>query len=371
MVRQISATGADEKKSTAALKRKITATLQSAGSEITALSPIRELAELWYADKREEGLAPNTVERHRQILDTYILKAIGGLPVREATTGKLDRLVKEVSRRNGPGTAKLVKSVLAGMMGLATRYDALEHNPVDNVQTPKQPRPNVRALSPEQYAELRAIAVEKLRPATREERRARAGDDGRRMGGANRSGTLLDVMDFLIATGVRPAEALALTWEKVTLDAEVPFVQIDSTVVRLRGQGLIIQPRTKTGDTRLLALPEHAISMLNRRRPALIEGSRLVFTSVRGTLIDPATMRKIWRDVFRETEYSWVTQKTLRKTVATALSWAQNPGFAATQLGHTSDAMTRRFYIERSRLPHDARMVLDAFADPTLLIGSD
>lgn len=337
--------------------------LEIGASDISGSSSVRRVAELWYADKKDEGLAPRTIERHRQILDQYVLNAVGELPVRAATTGRLDRLVKDVSRNKGPGTARLVKSALSGIMGLATRYDAISHNPVVSVQTPRVPRVAVKALSVEEYKRLRALALDARRPATLEERRARAHGDGRRMGGANRSTTMLDVMEFLIATGVRPAEALALTWDRVFLDAPVPFVQIDRTVARIRGEALAIQERTKTGDTRLLALPVHAVAMLTQRRGNGSADDDPVFTSARGTLIDPATMRKLWRDTFRGTEFAWVTQKTLRKTVATVLSSEFGPGFAAIQLGHVSDRVTRRFYIEASRVPHDSRSVLDRFAD--------
>jgi hypothetical protein len=45
---------------------------------------------MWHQDKKDAGLAFRTVERHRQLLDGYVLNAIGALPVGQATTGRLD-----------------------------------------------------------------------------------------------------------------------------------------------------------------------------------------------------------------------------------------------------------------------------------------
>jgi len=180
-------------------------------------------------------------------------------------------------------------------------------------------------------------------------------------GGSNKSTPMLDVTDFLIGTGVRASEALALTWDRVFLGGPVPFVQIDRTVIRVRGRGLVIQDRTKTGDVRLLALPAPVVRMLKKRLGSSAGERGPVFTSARGTLIDPSNMRKQWREALKGTEFAWVTQKTLRKSVATALNADSGSLYAAAQLGHASDSVTRQFYIERPRSPHDARSSLDAF----------
>lgn len=365
-VRQVSASGATERAAQAALKRKIKKLLLDDSSPITARTPVREVAEMWHRDKKNAGLAYRTLERQRDILDRFVLKRIGSLPVGDATTGRLDRLVKDVEQSAGGDTAKMVKSALNGIFGLATRYDAINHNPVLGVETPKTRRAPVRALSPEEYKQVRGIVADYCRPLTVEERRARA--HSRHVhgtGGANKSAVILDVMDFIIGTGVRSSEALAVTWDRIILDAPPRYVRIDRTVIRRKGEGLVIQEWTKTHDVRLLTLPAPVVDMLTARRGLSADGSGPVFTSTRGTLIDPSNMRKHLREALDGTPYAWVTQKTLRKSVATALNLDGGSQFAAAQLGHASDSVTRQFYIERSRSPHDARSSLAAFFEGT------
>lgn len=351
-VRQVSASGTTERAAETALKRKIKKLLFDDSSPITARTPVREVAEMWHQDKKNSGLAYRTIERQRDILDRFVLRRIGSLPIGEATTGKLDRLVKDIQQSTGAATAKMLRSALNGIFGLATRYDAITHNPVLGVETPKTRKATVRALSPEEYRQVREIVADYCRPLTLEERRIRAQSHHvHGIGGADKSTVLLDVMDFLIGTGVRSSEVLAVTWDRVFLDAPVPYVQIDRTVVRREGEGLIIQEGTKTGDVRRLALPTPVVDMMVRRRGTETGRRGPVFTSVRGTLIEPANMRSQMRKALRDTPYAWVTQKTLRKSVATALNFEAGPLFAAAQLGHVSDSVTRQFYIERSRLP--------------------
>lgn len=363
-VRQVSAGGTSERAATVALRRKIKKQLLNDSSPITARTPVREVAEMWHQDKKNAGLAYRTIERQRDILDRFVLKRIGHMPVGEATTGRLDRLVKDIEQSTGAGTAKIVKSTLNGIFGLATRYDAISHNPVLGVETPRTGRARVRALSPEEYRQVREIVAAYCRPLTIQERRLRAvSKHVHGAGGANKSPVILDVLDFLIGTGVRPSEALAVTWDRVFLDGPVPYVQIDRTVIRRKGEGLVIQEATKTRDVRLLALPSSVAVMLQRKIDPKGAQRGPVFTSTRGTLIDPSNVRKQLREALEGTPFAWVTQKTLRKSVATALAFDAGSQFAAAQLGHTSDQVTRQFYIERSRSPHDARSSLEAFFD--------
>jgi integrase len=50
---------------------------------------------------------------------------------------------------------------------------------------------------------------------------------------------LPDLVRFLLGTGCRIGEALALTWPNV--DLERHLINIDSTLIRVKGQGLLIK----------------------------------------------------------------------------------------------------------------------------------
>jgi len=348
-----------EKAARAALEAKLS--VMSQGSdELNSETRLSELAELWYTSKLGEGLKYRTLERSRSVLDTHVIPGVGGLRIREATTAKLEVYVRRVAAERGAATAVIVRSVLSGMFSEAQRFDAVVVNPIAATRVPKRTKGEIRAMSFSEFEGMRAHAVEALKPLTKEERLARANGDVRRMGGANRAQTPLDVIDFLIATGARASEVLGLCWGDVHLDGDVPFVRIHQQVIREKERGLVLAP-TKERDVRLLALPAFAVDMLSRRALLPTNQDGAVFTNVRGNLIDPSNMRSVWRKLFKGTEWEWVTQKTLRKTVATVIDMELGSELAAKQLGHTSDKMTRTYYIAASKLPQDQRSALEQF----------
>jgi len=348
-----------EKAARAALEAKLS--VMSQGSdELNSETRLSTLAELWYASKLGEGLKYRTLERSRSVLDTHVIPGVGGLRIREASTAKLEVYVRRVAAERGAATAVIVRSVLSGMFSEAQRFDAVVVNPIAATRVPKRTKGEIRAMSFSEFEGMRAHAVEALKPLTKEERLARANGDVRRMGGANRAQTPLDVIDFLIATGARASEVLGLCWGDVHLDGDVPFVRIHQQVIREKERGLVLAP-TKERDIRLLALPAFAVDMLSRRATMPTNQDGAVFTNVRGNLIDPSNMRSVWRRLFKGTEWEWVTQKTLRKTVATVIDMELGSELAAKQLGHTSDKMTKAHYIAPSKLPQDQRSALEQF----------
>lgn len=369
-VRKVSAQGASKSKAEATLRKKLRGRASGTG-DITSESPVTALAEVWYTGKEADPLLKyRTKERARSLLDNHIIPGLGSLTIRECTTARLEIFLQARTAAHGGETARLIRSVLSGMFATAARYDAVHTNPVTNTTVKQKPRTVPRALSLTEFVGMRTHATTRLQPLTTAERLERAAGDRARMGGANRSMLPLDLIDFLIATGCRAGEAVGMCWEDVHLSGPVPFVVIRQQVIREKGRGLVLAP-TKERDVRRLAIPGFAVAMLERRATALLEQQRKeqteekltgpVFPNQRGNLSDPSNVRKMWRDCFRDSPWEWVTQKTLRKTVATLVSVEQGSDVAAQQLGHASDGMTKRYYIEPSREPLDQRGALEQF----------
>ena len=137
-------------------------------------------------------------------------------------------------------------------------------------------------------------------------------------------------------------------------------MRIRQQVIREKERGLVLAP-TKERDERNLALPGFAVEMLRRRAELPDNEHGVVFVNVRNNLMDPSNMRTVWRGLFKGSEYEWVTQKTLRKTVATLIDLELGSEIAAKQLGHASDTMTKRHYIAPSQVPQDQRAVVVSF----------
>jgi integrase len=156
----------------------------------------------------------------------------------------------------------------------------------------------------------------------------------------------------MLATGARIGEVLALRWSDVDLAASPPTVTISGTVVRVPGEGMIIQdhPKSASGRRRLI-IPGFLVDVLLRRQVEQVEPaeSDVVFPSGVGTLRDPSNFRDQWRQARDRLGLNWVTPHSFRKSVATVMSDKDgNSRGAADQLGHAGTAITEKRYVART-----------------------
>ena len=111
--------------------------------------------------------------------------------------------------------AKLCRSVTSGICAFAVRRDAMRHNPVRDVEAWNAVDAGARALTEEECRAWLMIL------------------DGSELAW---QADLPELVRFLLGTGCRIGEALALTWPNV--DLERHLINIDTTLIRVRGQGL-------------------------------------------------------------------------------------------------------------------------------------
>jgi hypothetical protein len=137
-----------------------------------------------------------------------IKPALSGVTISEPKVSTLDKALEVIYERHGPSSAKTTQSVQSGMFALALRHDACTVNPVRDTMTISVARSRPRALTDAEEKEL-------LR--------------------------LLPTVPLAVAH--------------------------DLPDTRITGEGLVIQPRTKSdAGWRVIALPPFAVQMLRRRR---------------------------------------------------------------------------------------------------------
>jgi integrase len=237
--RQVSAFG----KSKAAAENSLRAKLQerakvSRTGELTAMHRFSQAVEIW--ETKFEGLiadgrrSPTSLDTYRRHLRNHVLPALGEVRLGEAGAPLIDRVVTAIKQSAGAPTARSCRSVISGVMGLAVRYGAIGSNPVRDVdriegQASKEPR----ALTAEEVFQLR-------RQLSADVKAVRA--------------DLPDLVSFLLGTGVRIGEALAVLWSQV--DLETRQVDVTHTIVRVKGEGLIRKVTKSRAGERNLVLPK-------------------------------------------------------------------------------------------------------------------
>ena len=344
ITRLVEASGKTPTMATNNLRQKLqNRTLAGRHGELTAMSRFSDAAELWLSKVEgmvEEGRrSPGTVDTYRRQLENHVLPAMGEVRLGEATTPLVDKVIRAVKADISAATAKSCRSVISGVMGLAVRYGAVMANPVREVERiESRPRREPRALT---VAE-RVALLEQLQADEKARRR-----------------DLPDLVFFMLATGVRIGEALAAVWSDV--DFEAGTVQINSTLVRVKGEGLLRKGTKSRAGERTLPLPKSAIAVLQRR---FMTGARLdqpLFPDLLGGFRDPANVRRELREARGEVALAWVTSHSFRKTAATILDEAAlSARLVADQLGHSRPSMTQDVYMGRRAIDSQAALALDA-----------
>lgn len=210
----------------------------------------------------------------------------------------------------------------------AVRWRLLPVNPAADVDLPKWKKREMRAMSPEE--------AERFRRAC----------EGRPMG-------LL--FSFLLATGLRPGEALGLRWRDCELEARQ--VRVTQTLVRLKSGAWEFRPPKTRTSRRTVPVPRSLARELleHRRRQAarrLAKGPKwqdhdLVFSGLQGQPIDAHNLgTRYFKAILKVARLSHELRVyDLRHSCATLLLAAgEHPKVVAERLGHATTTLTLDTY---------------------------
>ena len=348
--RRVTATGSSKATAERALREALARRSAPAGELITAETRLNELANLWITGlEAEERIEHTTINEYRRVLDNFVLPSVGGLKLREATTGRLDRLLLRL-RDQSVNRQRKAKVVLGAMLDVAVRHDAIPTNPARGTTRVHRPKQETRALRVEDLVAIRAAVRQWV---TTDRPGPRATSD------------MADIIDLMLATGCRIGEILALRWSHLDLDGDLPVLTVSGTIKTETGKGTYRKPTPKTdASRRTVVLPRFAAELLRVRREfATTNENDAVFATRNGTWHQVVNVERRWRQIRKDTGYEWVTPHTFRKTVATLISEAATSELASRQLGHSSSQVTRDHYIARPPVSADLSEVLQRLAE--------
>lgn len=314
------------------LKEALRDRIAPTGGDLTGDTKIRVLADVWRSEIEASDLADGSKELYLRDLDGKVLPAMGELSIREARVPRCDSFLKSVRQNSGQGKAKSCKTVLSLLMALAVRNGVIDTNPVREV-----------AKIPRGHSKPKALSVDEEQLILTKV----ANDSGADV----EHDDVADLMEFLDGTGMRIGEALAVRAEVVDLEAGV--IEVDATVVRLKGRGSVLQLRPKSAaGWRIIAVPPHIVELCRRRLAMTWPRNPLglIFPPQLGEARNPSNANREMKAalVRIDPEFAWVTSHVWRKTVATRLDEAGLSARAiADHLGHAKPSMTQDVYMGR------------------------
>ena len=346
--REVTATGTTIAAAERALREKLVDRATPTQQAISAGTTIASLAALWLKHLRDEDrIEATTINEYERVLTKVVIPELGGLRLR-VTTSRLDLFLVRL-RATSASRQRKTKVVLGAMLGMAVRHDALAVNPVEQTSRIHRGRSETRSLTLEDLTTVR----EAVRSWTTKQRP-----------GPKASSDMADIIDLMLATGGRIGEILAVRWEDVELDANRPNLTISGTIKTEPGKGTYRKPSPKSdASERTVVLPHFAVAVLRRRQAVTKENPHdAVFPTRNGTWQQVNNVERRWRQIRKDTELDWVTPHTFRRTVASLIAERVDTETASQQLGHSSPAITREFYISKPAIAADVAQVLEELA---------
>ena len=333
-----------------ASQRALTTALQDAVSTgaggLTARDTLDEAVRQWLADLdqlvRMGERSPGTVQTYRYQWGKHVSPALGNLRLGEVTTPIVDRFLVDLHERVGSATSRTSRAVISGAMGRAVREGAVRFNPTREVRRlSSAPRRRPRALTEPERAAWFLVVTRDPRAVEHD---------------------LPDLCAFMLATGLRIGETVAVLWSEI--DLQEGAVDVTSTLIRVTGQSLIRKPTKSASGQRRLPLPQWCVAMLRRRAEIGVGPDEPVFGTLDGGFREPRTVSRWLYEVRADSDLEWVTSHAWRKTTASILDGSGvTARIIADQLGHSRVSMTQDVYLGRGEQDPRVLAALEA-ADP-------
>ncbi|BCO36019.1 site-specific integrase [Mycobacterium heckeshornense] len=232
---------------------------------------------------------------------------------------------EEVRRALSDSTIRQTYTVLRAGLDGAVRDGLLAKNPAAAVKRPGVARTEARHPDPDAAAAVLKHAAE------------------------SRYHT---AVVLIAATGLRRGEVLALTWDRVDLDAGL--LKVAATIGRVGGQLVVSEPKTARS-RRTVPLAPAVVEVLRKHKATQAaerlragnqwRDSGLVFTTELGGPVDPRNLLRVVEVAAKAAKVDGVGVHTLRHSAAVAwLEAGVHIKAVADLLGHSSIAVTGDVY---------------------------
>lgn len=297
-----------------------------AGVAIDSRKTLAEFLTAWLEDTIRPGIRATTYRSYRIAVYGHIIPGLGTVQLQKLTPQHIQKFLKDrLASGLTPVSVRYLHALLRRSLALAVKWSLLSKNPAALVDSIKGQPIEVKPLSIDEAKQLLATI----------------------------KGNRLEALYVTALTlGLRPGEALGLTWADVDLDAGL--LKVEGSLQRVEGR--LQRLGTKTAKSRrtlplpqivVAALMEHRVRQSEERRQAgdAWVDSGMVFTSQLGTALDP---RRVNRKFDRQLELAGLRHirfHDLRHTAATLMLASGVPVKTVSEiLGHASANMTLNVY---------------------------
>ena len=291
----------------------------------------------WLKEIKQPAVKPNSYDRLEYVTEATLIKRIGNLSLKQLDDNLIQTMVINKMKEEGyaHSTIKKTYSTLGQALKYASQRGKIEKNPMENVFLPKKSlfeNKKIRFLSDEERNKLVETCYMKFQ-------------NGERI---YKFGSFYI---FLLYTGLRLGEALALKWSDIDFDKRL--VHVSRTIVyvkdRIKNDGtkkLIDQASTKSGSSRTVYLSDMAIEALyDLQKQMRYDPNSYIMTTKNNTIIYPADAYKIFQRILKRANIEQCSIHALRHSFVSLMINNGVPITMVSQMvGHSNVGITMKIY---------------------------
>ena len=194
---------------------------------------VREFLSDWLSESVKPAVRPRTYQSYAELVRLHLEPSLGRIRLSKLTPRDVQKLINsKLNKGLSSRRVQYIHAVLRKALGQAEKWGFVARNVAKLADIPKVEQPEISPFDPDE-ARLFVKAIE---------------------------GERLEALYLLaIATGLRQAEILGLSWKDV--DFKQSQCSVRKTLQRIDGEFRFVEPKTARS-RRILALPEIVITSL-------------------------------------------------------------------------------------------------------------
>ena len=298
---------------------------------------VQDYLDNWLYNVISYSLKPTSFDIKESILKHQVYPNIGGLQIAGLTTNDIQNMINQlISDGFSYSTIKKAYDALNACFKLGLIKGDIIKNPCLGVVLPKNMKKNMNKIEFFNDEDIEKICTESIREH-------KTGTQVYRLGYA---------IIFLLNTGLRIGETIALTWDKINFEEKMVLIDSNAVFVKDRNNEtinknmMIVQdsPKTNAGN-RVVYLNNKAIFALDKLKE--INGDyKYVISNSKGNIANPRNFNRMFHDILVQCNIDKCGVHTLRHTFASKLiRKGIDIKTVSELLGHATVSITYNTYI--------------------------
>ena len=290
---------------------------------------LSDYLEKWLETVVKQRVREKTYLDYKDRVRLYLNPALGEKTLHQVKPDDIQAAYNSMMERGlSPRSVRYAHTILKNALDQAVRWGKLYRNPADLVDLPRQKKEEMKVLTPEQAAAFMEATIYSPWKA---------------------------FFSLLLASGMRPGEALGLKWGDV--DFANKRVTVNRSLTRTKGSGWTLEEPKTARSRRTIPLPSTVVKDLKEHekqqkaeilaaKPGKYKEQGFVFAAENGEpMSDKNIMRRHFKPLLESAGLPDIRIYDLRHTCATLLLAAgENPKVVSERLGHASITLTLDTY---------------------------